>query len=103
MDRFIRKFKQKVILTDDARPSGLRYFKRRGFENPTNGKVSNFFKTCSTTISVMKCLLMYIYIYSAMKFHSIFWSFKRNTYLKMMLKVNYYLQYRAKILINFLQ
>ena len=70
MDRFIRKFKQKVILTDDARPSGLRYFKGRGFENPTNEKVSNFFKTCSTIISIMKCLLMFIY--SAMKFHSIF-------------------------------
>ena len=71
MDGFIRKINQKVNLP------GVCYFKGRFIENPSNKKVSNLFKNVVLQIQLSNACRC-IYIYSAMKSHLMFWSFKSN-------------------------
>ena len=66
MDGFIRKVNEKINLPD-------RYFKGRSFENLSNKKVSNLFKNVVLQIQLSNAYrCVYIYIYSAMKFHLMF-------------------------------
>ena len=89
MDGFIRKVNQKINLPDDACPDFA--FLKHGFLK---------------TRPIKSFQICYIVLYTNVVLWSSTWCFEASKeifYLKMLQKASYHMQFRAEIVINFLQ